>query len=137
PLEPTYVSALQSAGYAVYGQSRWFNRVAVHASGAPLLGLAAFPFVRQVAPVELAQPRAREPEGEPVSPARTSFREPSLPAAAQTIYGRTLGQLSRLNIPAVHDSGYIGFGVTVAMLDNGFNWYRKHEALKTIPVGGS
>src|SRR5204862_6964103 len=120
---------------AVYGPSRWFNRGAVHTSGAPLLQLASFPFVRHGVPVDLAAPRAREPRGEPVPPARTEFREPSLPAAAQTIYGQTLGQLARLNIPAVHDSGYIGFGISVCLLDNGFNYYRKHEALRTIPVG--
>lgn len=135
PLEPAYVTALETSGFAVYGQSRWFNRVAVHTSGEPLVQLASFPFVRRVAPVDLAQPRAREPVGERLPPERTLFREPSLPAAAQTIYGQTLGQLSRLNIPAVHDSGYIGFGVSVCLLDNGFNYYRKHEALRTIPVG--
>ena len=135
PLESTYVSALQAAGYAVYGQSRWFNRVAVHTSGTRLLGLADFAFVRHVAPVELAAPRVREPEVAPVAPPPASFREPSLPAAAQVLYGQTLGQLARLNIPAVHDSGYIGFGISVCLLDDGFNWYRKHEALRTIPVG--
>jgi subtilisin family serine protease len=32
--------------------------------------------------------------------------------------------------------GYTGVGVNVCMLDDGFNWYRKHEALKNIPVAG-
>jgi subtilisin family serine protease len=138
PLAPEYVSALATSGYAVYGQSRWFNRVAVQASGARLSQLVEMSFVRRVAPVELAQPRAREPVvAEPPGGERAYLREPSLPAAAQALYGQTLGQLARLNIPAVHDSGYIGFGVNVCLLDDGFNWYRKHEALKTIPVGGA
>jgi subtilisin family serine protease len=51
-------------------------------------------------------------------------------------YGRTLGQLSRLNVPAMHDSGYIGTAVNVCVLDEGFNYYRKHEALRTLIVGG-
>src|SRR5207302_677018 len=55
--------------------------------------------------------------------------------AVQALYGQTFTQLQRLNVPAVHDSGYIGTGVNVCMLDDGFNWYRKHEALKSIPVG--
>jgi subtilisin family serine protease len=137
PLEPAYVAALEAAGYAVYGQSRWFNRVAVHTSGVPLLRLADFRFVRNVAPVELAAPRAREPLESQAAPAPVSIREPFLTSAAQSIYGQTLGQLSRLNIPAVHDSGYIGFGISVCLLDDGFNWYKKHEALRTIPVGGA
>ena len=135
PLEPSYVHQLEAAGYAVYGQSRWFNRVAVHTSGPALTRLAGLSFVQHVAPVELASHREREPVGErttlpPLQPGGFSS------AAGQTIYGIALGQLSRLNIPAVHDSGYIGFGVNVCLLDDGFNYYRKHEALRTIPVGG-
>src|SRR5262249_923744 len=61
-------------------------------------------------------------------------REPSLPEAAEVAYGRTLSQLTRLNVPAVHDSGYIGTGVKICFLDDGFNYYRTHEALKRIRV---
>ena len=136
PLEPTYVQSLADAGFAVYGQSRWFNRVAVHAAGSRLRALAGLPFVRHVTPVELAMPRAREPVGAgepggiPLAPGRWAHS-----AAVQALYGQTLGQLQRLNVPAVHDSGYIGTGINVCLLDDGFNWYKKHEALRTIPVG--
>src|SRR6185503_654755 len=140
PLEPAYVSALEAAGYAVYGQSRWFNRVAVRAAGEPLLHLAGLSFVRNIAPVEMAAPRLREPVVEPAVDRRAGEAilgpAPFASAATQAMYGQSFTQLSRLNIPAVHDSGYIGFGVNVCLLDNGFNWYKKHEALKTIPVGG-
>jgi len=141
PLSPAYVSALEAAGYAVYGQSRWFNRVAVRAAGEPLLELAGLSFVRRVAPVEMAAPRLREPAADPPSGGRTGeARLGPAPGAftskaTQAMYGQSYTQLARLNIPAVHDSGYIGFGVNVCVLDDGFNWYRKHEALRTIPVG--
>ena len=140
PVSSDYLSALRTQGFAVYGQSRWFNRVAVHAAGDQLFALAAQPFVRRLSPVELARPREREEmlpltsEGEggggAIAPGRGA-----LPAAVQALYGQTLGQLQRLNVPAVHDSGYIGTGISVCVLDEGFNWFRKHEALRTIPVG--
>ncbi len=138
PLEPSYVQALTDRGYAVFGQSRWFNRVAVHAAGGRLLELAEQPFVRRVAPVELAQPRERESHlgTESTGDHSTVPSRRALPAAVQALYGQTFTQLQRLNIPAVHDSGYIGRGVNVCVLDDGFNWYRKHEALKTITIGG-
>ncbi|HEY6195940.1 MAG TPA: S8 family serine peptidase [Candidatus Eisenbacteria bacterium] len=135
PLEPRYLRSLADAGFAAYGQSRWFNRVAVRVTGARLAELAALPFVRHLAPVELARPRepepssAAEPEPAPSGPARHSSLSP-----AEMFYGRTLTQLQRLNVPAVHDSGYIGTGVRVCMLDDGFNWYRKHEALRNIQI---
>ncbi len=138
PVSSDYLSALRTQGFAVYGQSRWFNRVAVHAAGDQLFALAAQPFVRRLSPVELAQPREREEMlpatseggGGAIAPGRGA-----LPAAVQALYGQTLGQLQRLNVPAVHDSGYIGTGISVCVLDEGFNWFRKHEALRTIPVG--
>src|SRR5207244_1071720 len=52
-------------------------------------------------------------------------------------YGQTLTQLTQIGIPAVHDSGYIGTGVLVAVLDDGFNFHHDHEALRgqIIPPG--
>jgi subtilisin family serine protease len=138
PLEPAYVRSLTEQGYAVYGQSRWFNRVAVRTSGERLRALTMQSFVRRVAPVERAAPRPREPLL-PMTPTGAVPGAPdrsALPAAAQALYGQTLTQLQRLNVTAVHDSGYIGTGINLCVLDDGFNWYRKHEALKTIPVGG-
>jgi subtilisin family serine protease len=137
PLEPSYVRELERQGLAVYGQSRWFNRVAVRTSGAALLGLAALPFVRHVAPVELAVASRRlERPTSGRDDAAAPLSRTSVTRTSALSYGRSLGQLTRLGIPAVHDSGYVGFGINVCLLDNGFNYFRKHEALRTIPVGG-
>jgi subtilisin family serine protease len=137
PLEPAYVRALAARGHKVYGHSRWFNHVAVRTSGPELEALASLPFVRRVRPVDVGAPR-RPLERGPGRMGVESEPRPPLASRATTLdYGRSLGQLSRLNIPAVHDSGYIGTFVNVAVLDNGFNWYKKHEALRTIPVGAS
>jgi len=139
PVESGYVRQLEALGLQPYGASRWFNRVAVRAGGATLSAVAALPFVRRVAPVERA--RTREPErGLVVEPTDAGPRAPAraFSAGASLVdYGRTLGQVSRLNVPAVHDSGYVGTGINVCVLDDGFNYYRKHEALRTIIVGGA
>ena len=135
PLDASYLRALQDAGYEVYGQSRWFNRVAARASGERLRALASMPFVRRVAPVELASPREREPALLPEDEFGMGSKPPSVPNAIQVAYGQTLGQLSRLNVPAMHDSGYIGTGISVVLLDDGFNWIHKHEALRLLHYG--
>lgn len=137
PLEPAYVRAIEARGHRVYGQSKWFNHVAVRTSGPELETLAALPFVRRVRPADLA---ARRRPVEP-DPRRTGAvvgdAAPLASRATALDYGRSLGQLAQLNVPAVHDSGYIGSEINVAVLDNGFNYYRKHEALRPIPVGGT
>ena len=137
PVEERYVHELTARGFAPYGTSRWFNRVAVRASGDALASLAALPFVRRVAPVELARVRERETALDARrAPGAWSASLRGTESAALVNYGRTLGQLSRLNVPAMHDSGFIGTGVGVCVLDEGFNFYRKHEALRTVLVGG-
>jgi len=41
-------------------------------------------------------------------------------------YGLSLAQLEQINVPAVHDRGYTGDGVTMAIMDDGFR--KTHEA---------
>lgn len=134
PVEPRYVEELKARGFSPYGQSRWFNGCAVRVSGESLVRLASLPFVRTVSPGELAAPRrpvpppADEPAGGP-------SREGALSAGAALVaYGQTATQLARLNVPALHDSGYTGAGVMICMLDEGFNYYTKHEATRDIDV---
>ncbi len=138
PLEEAYVRELQSRGFETYGASRWFNRVAVRSSGDALASLASLPFVRRVAPVDLARARERDVvlDAGP-DPGSWDVALRSSASASLVDYGRTLGQVSRLNVPAMHDSGYIGTGVNVCVLDEGFNYYRKHETLRTLVVGGA
>ena len=137
PVEERYVRELAALGYAPYGASRWFNRVALRASGSGLAMLTSLPFVRRVAPVDLALPRERETVLDaPPEPGGRGHASRTSSSAALVDYGRTLGQVSRLNVPAMHDSGYIGTGVVVCVLDEGFNYFRKHETLRTLVVGG-
>lgn len=135
PLEARYVEELKARGFAPYGQSRWFNGCAVRVSGAALANLAALPFVRALAPGELAAPRALMPP--PVDePAGGPSRDGALSATSALVaYGQTGTQLARLNVPALHDSGYTGAGVMICMLDEGYNYYYWHEATRNIDVG--
>ncbi len=137
PVSDDYLRALVALGFQPYGVSRWFNHAAVQASGPQLTQLAAQSFVQRITPVDLAMPRERTPllpdDAEPAAPPAPGRGARS--AAAQALYGQTFTQLQRLNVIAVHDSGYIGTGVSVCVLDDGFNWYRKHQTLRTIPVG--
>ena len=50
-------------------------------------------------------------------------------------YGKTGTQMARLGIPALHDSGFVGTGVMICMLDDGFNFYDKHASTRDLDVG--
>ncbi|HEV2104663.1 MAG TPA: S8 family serine peptidase, partial [Candidatus Eisenbacteria bacterium] len=53
---------------------------------------------------------------------------------AEVAYGMSAGELQRLGVPALHDSGYTGSRVFVAMIDDGFNYYKKNTATRSTIV---
>jgi subtilisin family serine protease len=134
PVHAPYLEALHRLGYSTYGVSRWFNHATVRTRADRLGELASLPFVKRLEPVELAQ-RERPPapaDASPVAPDDAFGLE-----GVSYVYGQNSGPVLQLNMAAVHDSGYIGTGVLVALFDEGFNYHNKHEALRmhSVPTG--
>jgi len=155
PVSAAYLDSLRAMGFEPHAVSRWLNRAAVEAPAARLAELAARSFVARVAPVSRAFPIAPGERGRDLmAPARPTAPERGArdgssgarlggagerPLAAQAIdHGLLEPALQRLGIPALHDSGYVGNGVLVCVLDNGFTRHDFHEALRTratVPGG--
>jgi subtilisin family serine protease len=80
-------------------------------------------FVKQIQPVKIYK------RSQPINKI-----EPSLILAKTlldtNVYGKSFNQLAQLNIPTVHDSGYTGKGVRIAMIDAGF--YKDHPVFQHI-----
>ena len=119
PVNPTYVAQLRAvAGVQVWYTSRWLNAAVVVCDDALLPTLLALPCVRASSPLtrdaNTTTPRKLEPE-EPARP----------PATAKTTanpadYGSAYGQAAMLGVPPMHDAGYRGEGMQIAVLDAGF-----------------
>jgi subtilisin family serine protease len=139
PVEPAYLATLRERGFEVIASSRWLNRVAVRAPATRFAEIAQLPFVDRIVPVERMQ-RSADPAGGGELPVAAP-PPPSAPARARWAagpppidYGRSLHMIRQLGVPAVHDSGYIGTGVLVCILDDGFKGYNTHEALMNAVV---
>jgi len=132
PVHPGYLETLAARRLEPLAVSRWFNQVAVRTTDDCLADFARISFVSRVLPVERCR-RSRDP-----APAAAPLERRSTPAAGgrggAVDYGMSFEQLAQLNLPAVHDSGYIGAGVLVCVLDEGFNFLDKHEALRGQPI---
>jgi len=134
PVHAPYLESLRAQGVVTYGVSRWFNRVAVRATGAQLAAVAGLDCVAHVAPVERAE-RMRDAPGADLDAAAAAVAAASAPrAAAAFSYGLTEAQLTQIGVPALHDSGYTGAGVRICVLDDGFNYYAAHAALQGADV---
>ena len=137
PVFAPYLEDLRARGLAPYGASRWGNEVAVSVPGTRLAELASLAHVARLRPVELARVPAPEPAAETFVPPAPRVAADRALAAQSLSYGRTWTQLNQIRVPAVHDSGYIGTGVKICVLDNGFNFHTKHEATRNalVPPG--
>jgi subtilisin family serine protease len=126
PVNPDYVAGLVARGFAPCGASRWLNQVAVRVPAARLSAAAELPFVARLEPVERV---LRSPDPPATSP--LPVRAPATAhSAAKIMYGYTQSQMSQVGIPDLHKAGYTGTGVLICVLDDGFNYFTKHEALR-------
>jgi hypothetical protein len=128
PVWTPYLDILVAHGFRPYGVSRWFNHAAVRTVPGRFVDLAALDAVRWIEPVERGVPIRDLPGG----PLAGLAPGPAGGFGANGVainYGLTQAELAQVNLPAVHNQGYIGIGVLVCMLDDGFNHYKQHQAV--------
>ena len=117
PVNPRYIRRVSGRVGRVRHVSRWLNAVSVDATPDALGELSALQFVSKIDLVR----RDRTPQPQP------EFKQGSLPllrapsTADAAFYGLSFTQNDLINVPRLHDLGYNGHGVTICMLDAGFN----------------
>ena len=122
PLEKKYVEALQGIGVEFRAFSRWLNAVSVSATASEIEEIAGLPFVKTVS---MVSGRRGGPE-----PAVRSAPGGAAPLSGD--YGQSWTQLAQIQVPELHDEGYTGAGVKVAVFDTGF--WLEHEAFGDLTV---
>ncbi len=104
PVSTAYVNGIAEVGASPLHASKWFNATSAEMDAETAAEVAALPFVRKVQPIKMARL-----DYEPVTPTRIGY-EP----------GHTERQLQMLGLDVMHQNGYNGTGVTIAVMDNGF-----------------
>jgi serine protease AprX len=131
PVNKEYVEAIKKLGPDINAVSKWFNAVSVTTTKKILDEIIKLDFVYKIEGVgflEYAKDKIRR-----VSPA---FNDSSINKnRIRYDYGESYWQNEQIKVPILHYCGITGWGVTVGMCDNGFNW-RKHQALRTRKVLG-
>ena len=117
PVSPIYLSQLSGMGLQVITTSRWMNTAVVALTDSSLMiGVRKLPFVKSAELVWEAQPA---PIKSPKLRNETSSAE-SLIASGNGEYGSALPQLSISNGNKLHQAGFKGEGMTIAIIDAGF-----------------
>ncbi|KAA9325229.1 S8 family serine peptidase [Adhaeribacter soli] len=113
PVNPAYVSGIKNTGASVLYKSRWFNGVLVSASPAQLALIQNLPFVNATF--------ATEKTSGATQPDKTEKPANALRLAAnRSDYGISYRQAEMIGATQMHDAGFRGEGMTIAVFDAGF-----------------
>jgi hypothetical protein len=107
PVDPTYVAQVKATGASVFFTSRWFNGVLVQMDETLIPSVASLPFVSKV---ELVA------HGKKLLGGRKAAVESS--STTSTVSNQF--QLQMIGLDEMHNAGYLGEGIDVAVFDAGF-----------------
>ncbi|HET6349199.1 MAG TPA: S8 family serine peptidase [Candidatus Krumholzibacteria bacterium] len=128
PVDAAALQSLRSTGVHVRHVSRWLNAASVDATPGNVMRIASLPGVARLDVVHSS--RTTDPEPETTPPARAP--QSSATARLSLDYGSSYWQDVLIDVPAMHDLGYHGEGVWIAMFDTGFNIW--HTAFSNLDV---
>ncbi len=123
---PEYISAVTEISGGLRTVTRFLNGVSVELDEEALEKVKRIPFVREVKPVAVFK--------KPVEPEPSRLKKPGIREKVTGFsYGDSYEQLSMVGIPELHESGYAGSGITIAVLDSGFDRLQ-HTAFDSVRI---
>ncbi|UCF63787.1 MAG: S8 family peptidase [bacterium] len=127
PVSKSYLQKLSEVSLEIRQKSRWLNAVSVEVARDNLHQIATLSFVRYLDLVFI--------KDEPIPVVDFSAAvSPDVPENTEVLnYGESLEQNQQINVISLHNMGYDGSGVLIAMLDAGFN-NLEHQALKHLNI---
>ena len=128
PVNPEYVRRVSEAVLSLRVYSRWFNAVSVRATSEQIQHLRSREFVSKIQPVR----GYRSIEVETVG------STPELPALKKHTTQQvdpSFEQRDQIGVETLHNRGFRGEGIRIALLDNGFH-YVGHKAFETLREEG-
>lgn len=133
PVCRKYVDEIRDQGVNIVVTGKWENFVTVSCNDSTLIDrIAALPFVRTTEKVWIA-PKAGSPT---MSTERDSLiNKPTV--HPDSIYGLAINQIQLSNGDKLHEAGFKGQGMTIAVIDAGFHNADKIEAMQNIRILGT
>lgn len=127
-----YVDEIRKQGVNIIVTGKWENFVTVSCNDSTLIDrIAALPFVRTTEKVWIA-PKTDAPL---VATKRDSLiNTPKV--HSDSIYGLAISQIRLSNGDKLHDAGFKGQGMTIAIIDAGFHNVDKITAMRNIRIQG-
>lgn len=111
PVNPHYLDSLVKMGAQVLLSSKWLNAALVLADPAQITAIQSYPFVAG------AESRMRKATMHETGQTQFHLQDHALQSIG---YGSSHGQLEMIGIDQMHQEGYHGEGLLIAVIDGGF-----------------
>lgn len=127
PITPSYLDSIRNTGVIIQNYSRWLNAVVIVTDDTMALQkIASFPFVQKKTYVGMLKP--------PKTPVKRPLSRPHPDAWNRKSegYGLALNQIAMVNGVGLHQRGFTGKEVWIAVFDGGFLNATTHPGLLHI-----
>ncbi len=118
PVNTDYINQVVAAGADLRQRSKWFNSISVFVTKDEINAISSLPFVKKLDLVFRMKKDYQKEQNFSVDRPKEIVQTDGINSYN---YGDSYTQLQQLNVPAVHDIGITGAGVTVCVMDAGFN----------------
>ena len=130
PVNEIYVETIRQKGVNIVTKGKWDNFVTVSTNDTSLIdSITKLPFVIGTERVWKA------PRKKPQAPKRDSLINNT--AYSDTLYGSAFRQIELSNGIKLHEAGYRGYGMTVAVIDAGYHNLDQITAMNNINILGT
>ncbi len=140
PVTPSYVTQIATTGATIVYSLKWFNAVVVNTNDQTVLdAIAALPFVDHIDQVLSKKPiqvsdgsGVNQLEGIPPYTLTNATSIVSTKSTGSIDYGQAYNQTHMISLDALHDLGYTGQGMMIAILDAGFYHVDQIQAFDSL-----
>ena len=133
PVNPQYLQAVEACGAQLLNPSKWLNGVSVYTNNQNVVdAINALEFVETVRNC----PNYPEAQRDKEIWLENEMKATRTPVVSKGYYGGAETQVYQLNINQLHDMGYDGTGVHIAVLDGGFTGTDIHPTFDNMREEG-
>ena len=134
PVNQNYIEQIQSLGFQLKQKTKWFNGISGWVTKAELTQIANLTFVKQLDIVYRFRKDNFEEESQNDNSEELN-QNLSKPQGTHSFnYGQSYTQLNQITVPQVHDLGYTGAGITICLMDAGFDRWTTHQVFDSMNV---
>ena len=121
PVNQSYINQVNATGAVVFQRSKWFNAaIVIIANSTQLAAVNNLSCVLGSAPVNRYHASTR-PDELVATPQSSSKKSASSNSLNTYSYGPSLTQVSQINADCMHNKGFRGQNMTIAVIDDGFD----------------